>query len=363
VLKSTNEESVTHQYKQEEEDMPRRYLLSIDGGGIRGIIPAVALVKLESTTGRLTRDIFSFVAGTSTGALIAAAIAAGIPATRILNIYLNRGREVFSGSPLLNTPQRIAFGSMYSTKKLHDLIAEEIGSEARNWSLNSSPVDLLITAKGVPDGKPWYFVKDKPDNSRCTGQLGLVDCVTASAAAPTYFEPWTVDEALVPPGCGPVGALIDGGVGVAGNPVYQACVEAFYYTGGTNGYEPGETTTVSMGTGRSILPKQRPTWIGSWLRWVVGELLESPGEQQTEITWRLFVRDRPEDQKMLFYRIDTELKHNIPLDAASGIEQLREYGDRLAEQIDWETILAGTDETFRVGYENRLFPQYAKETI
>ena len=46
--------------------MPQRYLLSIDSGGIRGIIPAVALAKLESTTGKLTRDIFSFVAGMET---------------------------------------------------------------------------------------------------------------------------------------------------------------------------------------------------------------------------------------------------------------------------------------------------------
>ena len=67
--------------------MSQRYLLSIDSGGIRGIIPAVALVKLESITGKLTRDIFSFVAGTSTGAIIAAAIAAGVPAARILDFY------------------------------------------------------------------------------------------------------------------------------------------------------------------------------------------------------------------------------------------------------------------------------------
>jgi Patatin-like phospholipase len=59
--------------------MPRQYLLSIDGGGIRGIIPAIALAKLEDTTGKLTRDTFSFVAGTSTGAIIAAGVAAGVP--------------------------------------------------------------------------------------------------------------------------------------------------------------------------------------------------------------------------------------------------------------------------------------------
>ena len=238
--------------------MPRRYLLSIDGGGIRGIIPALVLAKLESTMGRPTRDVFSFVAGTSTGAIIAAAIAAGIPAPRIMELYVNRAREVFTGPPLLNTLKRIVSGSMYSTKKLHDLIAEEVGP-ARDWSINDSPIDLLITAKGVPGGKPWYFVKDNPNNSRCAGRLGLVDCATASSAAPTYFQPWAVDEGLVPPGCGPVGKLVDGGVGVAGNPVYQACVEAFFYTDPANGYEPGETTTVSLGTGRSIAPKREPT--------------------------------------------------------------------------------------------------------
>ena len=342
--------------------MPRRYLLSIDGGGIRGIIPAVALAKLESTTGRLTRDHFSFVAGTSTGAIIATAIAAGVPAPRIVELYVNRASEVFTGPPLLNTLQRIAFGSMYSTKKLRDLIADEVGP-ACDWSLNDSPIDLLITAKGLRDGKPWYFVIDNPDNFRCTGRLGLVDCATASSAAPTYFEPWTVDEGLMPPRCWPVGELVDGGVGVTANPVYQACVEAFFYTDDTNGYEPGETTTVSLGTGRFILPKQRPTWIWRWLKWVLGELLESPGEQQTEITWRHFVNDKPDPEKMSFYRIDTELKEDIPLDGVGSIDRLREYGERLADLIDWDAILADTDETFRVTHETRRFPQYSKETV
>ena len=342
--------------------MPRRYLLSIDGGGIRGIIPAMVLAKLESTTGQLSRDIFSFVGGTSTGAVIAAAIAAGIPAPRIVELYANRTRAVFTGHPLLNTLKRIVSGSMYSTKKLHDLIAEEVGT-GRDWSLNDSPIDLLITATGVPDGKPWYFVKDNPANSGCTGSLGLVDCATASSAAPTYFRPWSVDEGLVPPHCGRVGKLVDGGVGIVGNPVYQSCVEAFFYTDGTNGYEPGETTTVSLGTGRSITPKRQPTWIWSWLQWVLGELLESPGEQQTEITWRHFVRQPSEPQKMIFYRLDTELKENILLDDVRNIDRLRQYGERLAELTNWEAILAGTDETFRVDYERRLFPQYAKQTL
>jgi patatin-like phospholipase/acyl hydrolase len=188
--------------------MARRYLLSIDGGGIRGIIPAVALAKLEATTGRPARETFSLVAGTSTGAIIAAAIAAGIPASRMVELYVDRAREIFAGPSLLNTLKRIITGSMYSTQRLHEVISEELGPEARGWSLNDSPIDLLITAKGVPNGKAWYFVKDNPANSGSTGGLGLADCTTGSATAPTYFEPWTIE---VPPGGPPVGAVVDGG--------------------------------------------------------------------------------------------------------------------------------------------------------
>lgn len=333
--------------------MKRRYLLSIDGGGIRGVIPAVALTKLESVTGRLTRDTFSFVAGTSTGAIIVAAVAAGVPATEILRLYLDRARDIFSGHSLWNTPKRVVFGSMYSTQKLHDLIAEALGP-ASDWCLNDSTVvDLLIPAKGVPDGKPWYFVKDNPKNSGCTGLLGLVDCTTASASAPTYFEPWTIGEVQrIPSHCGPVGALVDGGVGVTGNPVYQACVEAFYFS---EGYKPEETLTVSLGTGR-FLGRQRPTWGGSWLQWVLSEQLESPGEQQTRIVWRHF-------SEMAFYRIDTELEENIGLDDAKRVDRLYEYGEALAEKIDWEAILEGTDEEFRVRDDQKDFPEYAKETL
>jgi uncharacterized protein len=330
--------------------VPRRYLLSIDSGGIRGIIPAVALVKLEATTGRLTREIFSFVAGTSAGAMIAAAIAAGVPAVQILDVYVNRTPELFVRYPW-RMIKRVLFGYMYSTQALHDLIAEAIGP-AQTWSLNDSPIEILLTAKRISDGMPWYFVRDNPRNAGCTGRLGIVDCATASAAAPTYFEPWTIPETSTPPQCDPVGRLVDGAVGVTGNPVYQACIEAFDYT---PGYKPEETITVSLGTGR-FRNRKEPLWIGGWLEWILAELLESPGEQQTEITQQHY----PE---MTFYRIDTELKENIGLDDASKIGRLVEYGERLAEKIDWEAILAGSDTEFRVGSHNTLWKQYKVQAV
>ena len=317
--------------------MPRRYLLSIDGGGIRGIIPAVALVKLEKTTGKLTRETFSFVAGTSTGAIIATAVAAGVPATRILDLYTRRADEIFTWYPW-NVFNRILFGSMYSIQNLHDLIAREI-EPAQDWKLNDSPIDVLLTAKRLSDGMPWYFVRDNPMNSGCTGHLGIVDCATGSPAAPTYFDPWKIPEDVEPsPPCQRVGTLVDGGVGVTGNPVYQACIEAFDYT---PDYNPEETTTVSLGTGLFRKRKQ-PRWIGAWLEWVLAELLASPGEQQTEITHRHF-------PQMTFYRIDIELKENIRLDDSGKVRRLLEYGEKLAAMIDWEAILAGTETRFRIG--------------
>ena len=321
------------------------YLLSIDSGGIRGIIPAVALVKLEQTTGKLTRDTFSFVAGTSTGAIIAAAIAAGIPATKILDFYTNRTKDVFTQNPLKWVKQ-IFLGSKYSTRKLHDLIGEALGP-AHAWILNDSPINILLTAKRISDGMPWYFVRDNPRNSGCTGRLGLVDCTTASASAPTYFQPWTISETETPVHCEPVGTLVDGAVGVTGNPVYQACIEAFDYT---SDFTPAETITVSLGTGK-FKNRKEPAWIGGWLEWILAELLESPGEQQTEFTWRHY----PE---MTFYRIDTELKEDIGLDDSRDIGRLLEYGEQLAAMIDWEAILAGTDIRFRINSTNTLWEQY-----
>lgn len=330
--------------------MPQRYLLSIDSGGIRGIIPAVALVKLEKTTGRLTRDTFSFVAGTSTGAMIATAIAAGVPAVQILDLYVNRTPELFVRYPWTML-KRVLFGYMYSTRELHDLIAEAIGP-AHAWTLNDSPIDILLTAKRISDGMPWYFVRDNSRNAGCTGRLGIVDCTTASAAAPTYFEPWTISETSAPPQCDSVGRLVDGAVGVTGNPVYQACIEAFDYT---PGYKPEETITVSLGTGR-FKHRKEPLWIGGWLEWVLAELLESPGEQQTEITQRHF-------PQMTFYRIDTELKENIGLDDANKIGRLVEYGERLAEKIDWDAILAGRETEFRIGSHNTLWERYKMQAL
>jgi hypothetical protein len=185
-------------------------------------------------------------------------------------------------------------------------------------------------------------VKDYPGrNSTRTGTLLLADCLTASAAAPTFFAPWVVP--------GIEGELVDGGTGVTGNPVYQACVEAFIYT---NAYSPDDSIIVSVGTGQ-FLGHRRPTWLYSWLGWLLAELLRSPGEQQTELVDRHF-------PKATFYRIDVRLERDFSIDGAGEVAALRDVGERLAARIDWANVLDGTDHEWRVTRGRRRPEGYAQ---
>jgi len=322
------------------QDADMRHMLTIDGGGVRGIIPAVLLAALERATGRPTRETFDFVAGTSTGAVLAAGIAAGIPAEQLVELYAKRSREVFRSIPLLSGIRRLLTGTMYETAMLHALVRDELGQGARDWTLNEAPIDLLITAKRLVDGMPWYFVRDSPANSCRAGGFRLADAVTASAAAPTYFKAWSM---------APIGELIDGGIGVAGNPVYQACVEAFNYT---HAYEPAETLVVSLGTGK-LLRRDRPGWLWPWLGWLLAELLRSPAEQQTELVHRHYPTTP-------FFRLDLELEREIGLDAVNRLDELRAAGERLAAVVDWPAILAGRDERFRVTDATTLPREYCR---
>jgi hypothetical protein len=132
---------------------------------------------------------------------------------------------------------------------------------------------------------------------------------------------------------------------VTGNPVYQACVEAFCYTGE---YKPDETTIVSLGTGRFPHNDKPPRTLLGWLEWVLAELLRSPGEQQTEIVHRQFPQS-------LLYRLDADiakldpaLKGPIDMDDVEAMDRLVQYGKAFAGLVDWEAILDGSDLPFRV---------------
>ncbi len=310
--------------------MAKKRILSIDGGGIRGIIPLCALIELEKITGKPTRELFDSIAGTSTGAIIAGGLAKGLSAERCLEIYQVGGPIIFRRDWILWLTS--LFSYKYRTAPMYDQLKNYLGDP----TLNELPIDVMITATRVSDGRPWYFVRDNPANAQTTGELKLIDCIAASAAAPTYFEPWDVQ-----PNIGP---CVDGGVGIAGNPVYQACVEAFYYTpAGT--YVPEDTIIVSLGTGH-YPKKHNPQNIIDWALFVVGELMGIPSDQQTALVLRHFAQSRP-------YRWNPELPREIGLDDVNEIPALIAIGQKEAKLLDWPAILEGTSERNRAMQSQR----------
>ncbi len=137
---------------------------------------------------------------------------------------------------------------------------------------------------------------------------------------------------------------MDGGTGIAGNPVYQACVEAFYYTGGA--YTPEDSVVVSLGTGIYDGAANPVTFI-DWARWVMLSLLESPAEQQTELVQRHFAT-------LGAYRLNPPLPRDIGLDNLSAIPDLVSIGSAAAAQIDWKAILLGKASTQRSAPKPKL---------
>jgi hypothetical protein len=181
----------------------------------------------------------------------------------------------------------------------------------------------MLTATRVRDGRAFYFVRDNPANAQNTGKLTLVDTVAASSAAPTYFQPWDV------PG---FGACVDGGVGIAGNPAYQQCVEAFEYTAGA--YTPAETTMISLGTGY-FNKENGPANFIQWAEWTLGELLHDPAEQQTQLMQRHYA-----PAGMRVFRENPALPRDIGLDDLGAIDELIAIGKAWADTLDWKTMLA-----------------------
>lgn len=218
-----------------------KFILSIDGGGIRGLVPALVLAELEQRLKKPAANMFDLFCGTSTGGIIALGLVKdsgdGVPqytATDLAKIYQDRGREIFQRSFWKGVS---SVGSLldekYSAKGLERVLEEYFGNEAMGSALKN----VMVTAYDIQNRVP-VFIKSWQDKFR---SLEMRFACRATSAAPTYFEP-----ALTPVG-GAVKALIDGGVFI-NNPSVSAYVEALRL------YPSEEIFVLSIGTGELIRP-------------------------------------------------------------------------------------------------------------
>jgi uncharacterized protein len=180
-------------------------VLAVDGGGIRGLIPALVLAEIERRTGRRIHELVDLIAGTSTGAIVACGLAKPdpLPAERIAELYVEEGPRIFDRSLL----KRIT-----SVEGLVDERYDAAGLVA--------VLERWLGAARLPEARPPVLLTAYDIERRRAVLLGrgddvsMVDAAHASAAAPTYFEPVRVGSA----------ALVDGGV-FATNPAMCAYAE------------------------------------------------------------------------------------------------------------------------------------------
>ncbi|MGA2590788.1 MAG: patatin-like phospholipase family protein [Bryobacteraceae bacterium] len=297
-----------------------RNILSIRGGGIRGIIPCCCLIKLETQLGGVTRDHVDFCAGTSTGALLTAAVAAGIPASELLKVYTERSKEIFTPTGIVADAKRVAEGFMYDPQHLHDVLVSVFGPSA-SWTINNSPIRIMISATAM-DGHNWFFVKDNLKNQAVTGAVKLVDAAVASACAPTYFNLWCIDGIQ-----GQTICFFDGGVGGTANPAYQTCVEAFVY----DDFTAADSRVVALGTGFFPAPNQPPHGLLKTIGWTTSTLVDSAEDwvdDAVNLQWPGIMQN-----------FNPKLPSDIDEADLSAIPTLVEIGQKMAADMDWGKIL------------------------
>jgi patatin-like phospholipase/acyl hydrolase len=229
----------TIEHRRRNDKCPSYNILSIDGGGIRGIIAAIWLRELERKTNRTCSSMFQMMAGTSTGAIIAAGLSLpkinsltqpAYDASKLVELYKGAGKDIFVKKIY---PVRIYRNISFS-------LAPQYKSGGRrqlfetyfhDTLLRECLTDIVIPAVRTGDAHTHLFTRN---NSLYSTRV--VDVLMATSAAPTYFKPHLIDGTY----------YIDGGVQM-NNPTMAAYTKAIEY-----GYDKENIYVLSLGTGDYI---------------------------------------------------------------------------------------------------------------
>ena len=188
-----------------------RRILSIDGGGIKGVFPASFLATIEDSIDGRVADYFDLIVGTSTGGIIALGLGLGLSASDILRFYEDSGPEIFGGHRIIRSIRRIRVAK-YSNRPLKCALESVFGER----KLGESSKRLVIPSLNLENGKVYIYKTAHHPKFERDYRTKAADVALATAAAPTFFP--THQSAVGTP-------LIDGEVW-ANNPVGLATVEA-----------------------------------------------------------------------------------------------------------------------------------------
>jgi patatin-like phospholipase/acyl hydrolase len=322
--------------------MAQRYrILSIDGGGIRGIIPAVVLTEIEQRSGKRIFELFDMFAGTSTGGILSLALSAPAndggarwSAHDLVDLYLENGPLIFHRS-LWHRVR--AAGSIldekYEASGLESVLKTYFG-EAK---LSQALVEVLVTAYDIEGRDPFFFKRRKALQAS-DDDYPMWEVARSTSSAPTYFEPFRLKTTSL----AGYYALVDGGV-FATNPSMCAYADA-------RRFEPGaELVLVSLGTGqleRPIQYEDAKDWgMLEWARPILDVVFDGVADTTDYELRQVLDEGR-------YFRLQTSLDYGSDaLDDASrtNMRALLQKGEELVQDADREgffrdalPLLAGT---------------------
>lgn len=239
-----------------------RTILSIDGGGIRGIIPALLLAKLEARLGRPTAELFDLIAGTSTGGILALGLtrpgANGKPmysAAQLVDLYEKQGSAIFHTPAWRKlVPAARIVDEKYPSSGIEGVL-EHYFADAR---LKDAVTSVLVPSYEIERRMPFFFRSSRARFDPAY-DWPMKLAARATSAAPTYFAPLRMEAG----GTNGYYALIDGAV-FANNPAMCALAEARDLWGAQ------DMMLLSLGTGsltRPIRYAQAKHWgLAGWAK-------------------------------------------------------------------------------------------------
>lgn len=230
-------------------------ILSIDGGGIRGVFPAAYLAELEKRflNGASIVNHFDMVAGTSTGGIIALALGKGMTAQQALEIYTKRGHRIFPTKTGLGRLARW-IRSLFKPKHDQAVLKDELAAEFGETLFGASQCRCVIPSFDGLYGEPVICKTPHHPDYKLDQHKSIVDIALHTAAAPTIF-PAVKSDGLV---------MIDGGIW-ANNPLMNALVDALAC------YDvPRENIRIlTIGTGEATFSLTKAAQSGGKKHWAI----------------------------------------------------------------------------------------------
>jgi hypothetical protein len=208
-------------------------ILSLDGGGVKGLFSAALLAQLEEDTGASVAEHFDLIAGTSTGGLIALALGAGMRPREIVEFYINDAPAIFADTTGLKGIRRL-WAPKFSGAPLEVALKGRFGER----TLGQSTKRLIVPSYNLADDDVYLFRTPHHERLKRDHRVAMWRVAMATAAAPTYFAAFRGVDRI---------PLADGGLW-ANNPSMVAIIEAI----GTLSAPHDSVRLLSLGTTQPI---------------------------------------------------------------------------------------------------------------